>query len=117
VENVVVPDLAGWRLERMPALPEEAFFTLAPDWVCEVLSPSTTRTDRTRKVPIYARAAVSHVWLLDPLAQTLEVLRLESGRWVVLATHGGDETVRAAPLEAVAIDLTRLWAGAGTVER
>jgi Uma2 family endonuclease len=110
-ENVLVPDLAGWRRERMPVLPEEAFFALAPDWVCEVLSPSTRRTDRTKKLPLYARAAIPHVWLVDPLSQTLEIYGLESGRWVLLATHGGEETVRAVPFESVAFDLARLWSG------
>lgn len=109
-ENVLVPDLAGWRLERMPALPDEAFFKLPPDWLCEVLSPSTSRTDRTRKLPIYARAGIPHLWLVDP--EALEVYSLEAGRWVLLATHGGDETVRAAPFESVALDLARLWGAA-----
>ncbi len=105
-----MPDLAGWRRERMPSLPDDAFFTLPPDWVCENLSPSTSRIDRTRKLPIYARAGVSHAWLIDPATQTLEVYRLESGHWIVAATHGGDERVRAAPFEATALDLARLWA-------
>jgi Uma2 family endonuclease len=108
-EDVVVPDLAGWRRERMPSPPTEAFVTLPPDWVCEVLSPSTSRHDRTKKLPIYARVGVPHLWLLDPLVQTLEVFRLEAGYWVVLATHGGDEIVRAAPFEAVTVALARLW--------
>ena len=108
-ENVLVPDLAGWRRERMPALPEEAFFSLAPDWVCEVLSPSTSRTDRTRKAPLYARAAIAHMWLVDPGAQTLEVYGLESGRWVLLGAHGGDEKVTPVPFDSVAFDLSRLW--------
>jgi hypothetical protein len=108
-EDVLVPDLAGWRRERMPNAPTDAFVTLAPDWVCEVISPSTSRHDRTKKLPIYARAGVPHLWLLDPLAQTLEVYRLDAGHWVLLAAHGGEETVRAVPFESVAIDLRRLW--------
>jgi Uma2 family endonuclease len=108
-EDVVVPDLAGWRRERMPAAPTEAFITLAPDWVCEVVSPSTNRLDRTRKLPIYARAGVSHLWLLDPLAQTLEAFRLNAGYWVLMATHGGDETIGAVPFEVVGVNLARLW--------
>jgi hypothetical protein len=75
-EHVVVPDLAGWRRERMRAMPRQAFFTLAPDWVCEVLSPSTERADRGRKLRIYAEAGVAHVWFLKPADRTLEVLRL-----------------------------------------
>ncbi len=109
MEDVVVPDLAGWRRERMPSLPTEAFFTLRPDWLCEVLSPSTSRLDKTRKLPSYARAGVPHVWLIDPSAQTLDVYRLELGRWVVVASHGGDERINAEPFEAVTMDLGRLW--------
>lgn len=110
-ENVLVPDLAGWRRERLGTIPDEAFFTLRPDWVCEVLSPSTSRTDRVRKLPIYARADVPHLWLIDPAAQTLEVFSLEAGRWVLLATHGADEVVRAPPFESVPLALSRLWGG------
>ena len=109
-DDVLVPDLAGWRSERLPSVPEEAYFTLPPDWVCEVLSPSTSRVDRTRKLPIYARAAVPYAWLIDPATQTLEVYRLESGHWMVVATHGGDEQVRAVPFDAIELDLSRLWA-------
>jgi Uma2 family endonuclease len=68
--DVLVPDLAGWRRERMPVMPEVAFFTLAPDWVCEVLSPSTQRHDRHGKMPVYQRERVAHVWLVDPIART-----------------------------------------------
>lgn len=107
-DDIVVPDLAGWQRERLPHVPDEAFFSLAPDWVCEVLSPSTARLDRTKKVPVYARAGVRHAWLVDPVAQTLEIYRLESEHWVVAATHGGDERVAAVPFEAIALDLSRL---------
>lgn len=107
--DVLVPDLAAWRRERMPVIPDVAAFTLAPDWACEVLSPATVRHDRLRKMRIYAREGVAHLWLLDPQARTLEVYALEGERWVVLGTHGGDEKVRAAPFEAVALDLTLLW--------
>ncbi len=108
-DDVLVPDLGGWRSERLPSVPEEAYFTLPPDWVCQVLSPSTSRVDRTRKLPIYARSAVPYAWLIDPATQTLEVYRLESGHWMVAATHGGDERVRAAPFEAITADLALLW--------
>ena len=79
--DVLVPDCAGWRKSRMPLRPATAYFPLAPDWICEVLSPSTVQIDRARKLGIYAREGVSHAWLVDPLARTLEVLRLEDGRW------------------------------------
>jgi Uma2 family endonuclease len=107
--DVVVPDLGGWRRERLPSLPEEAFFAIAPDWVCEVLSPSTAAMDRVKKLTIYAREAVSHVWLVDPLVQTLEVLRLDDGRWTIASTWAGVEVVRAEPFEALDLDLTWLW--------
>ncbi len=108
--QVLVPDLAGWRRVRMPKMPETAYFTLAPDWVCEVVSPSTAQLDRTKKLAIYARAGVPHAWLVDPVAQTLEVLRLEQGRWVILATHAGAEVVRAEPFADVDLPLASLWA-------
>jgi Uma2 family endonuclease len=107
--DVLVPDLAGWRRERMPHIPEEAYISLAPDWVCEVLSPSTAALDRVRKLPIYAREEVSHAWLVDPIARTLEVLRLETGRWVLAGTWAGTTLVKAEPFEAVGLDLTLLW--------
>ncbi len=107
--DVVVPDVAGWRREKMPVLPNVAAFTQAPDWACEVVSPTTAGTDRVRKMRIYAREAVGHLWLVEPLARTLEVYRLENGRWLVAATHGGSERVRAEPFEAVELELTRWW--------
>ena len=108
-EDVLVPDLAGWRHTRMPGVPNVAFFTLAPDWVCEVVSPSTGRIDRTRKMRIYAREGVEHLWFVDPLARTLEVYRLEAGHWIVASVHGGNDVVRATPFEAVELALDRWW--------
>jgi Uma2 family endonuclease len=108
-EDILVPDLAGWRRERMPGYPDVPFFTLAPDWVCEVVSPGTERLDRTRKLPSYARAGVGHAWLINPLARTLEVLRLEHGRWSLLATHADDDIAHAEPFEAMELDLLLLW--------
>lgn len=107
--DVLVPDLAGWRRERLPRLPEQAYFALAPDWICEVLSPSTVAIDRVKKLAIYAREAVPHAWLVDPIAQTLEVLRLEGGRWTIVSTWSGSDLVRAEPFEALDVDLTLLW--------
>lgn len=107
--DILVPDWAGWRRERMPRVPDEAFFPLAPDWVCEILSPSTAALDRGRKRAIYAREGVPHCWLIDPGARTLEVLQLESGRWTILATHVGDEAVRAVPFEELELHLGQLW--------
>jgi Uma2 family endonuclease len=107
--DIIVPDLAGWRRERLPELPDEAFFSLAPDWACEVLSPSTARLDRTQKVPIYAREKVVHVWLLDPDGQTLEVFELDGDTFRLVATHGVDAVVRAVPFDAVDLELAVLW--------
>jgi Uma2 family endonuclease len=107
--DILVPDLAGWRRERMPTFPDVPFFEMAPDWVCEILSPSTVRVDRIRKLPIYAREGVGHVWLVDPRQQTLEVLRLENGHWVIAAQHEGAETIRAEPFDAVELDMRRWW--------
>lgn len=107
--DILVPDLAGWRKERMPERPSEPFFTLVPDWVCEVISPSSLRQDRIRKLPIYAREGVGHAWLVDPLARTLEIYRHQEGRWLLVGSHGGDEWVRGEPFEAVALDLLGLW--------
>jgi Uma2 family endonuclease len=109
--DILVPDLAGWRRERMPELTtDEPFFTLSPDWVCEVISPGTGKVDRARKLPIYAREGVSHAWLVDPLQRTLEVLRLEAGRWLIVGTFVDEEKVRGEPFEAFELDLSILWA-------
>ena len=108
-DDVLVPDLAGWRQERMPRVPSVAYFTLAPDWACEVVSPRTGRIDRSRKMSIYAREGFRHLWLVDPLARTLEIYRLEEARWMVVANHGGDDHVRAEPFEAIEIALDRWW--------
>lgn len=107
--NVVVPDLAGWRQERLRELPETAFYELAPDWVCEVLSPSTARLDRGAKRRIYAEAGVGHLWLLDPVAGELEAFQLEGRRWLLLATVQRGEEVRVPPFDAVAFPLDDLF--------
>jgi len=103
--DVLVPDLAGWRRERMPEQPTTAFYALAPDWACEVLSPSTIRVDRVLKLNIYGRERVPHVWLVDPIARTLEVFRLDGAGYRLLVAHGGDEPVRAEPFDAIELDL------------
>ena len=111
--DVLVPDLAGWRRERMPEIRDEPYFTLAPDWLCEIVSPSTARLDRIRKLPKYAAAGVRHAWLLDPLGRTLEVYELQGQRWSLAATHEGDEKVRAAPFDAIGLELGALWLSPG----
>jgi Uma2 family endonuclease len=109
-DDVLVPDLAGWRRERMPVLPDTAWFDLAPDWVCEILSPGTARLDRIEKMPIYATAGVRHLWLIDPAQRTLEAYENQQGRWLRIAAHADHEQVRVPPFDAVAIDLGGLWA-------
>jgi Uma2 family endonuclease len=111
VEDVMVPDLAGWRRERMPEVPDEAFFTLAPDWVCEVLSPSTAKLDLALKLPRYAKAGVAHAWLVEPKNRTLEVFDLGSGAPVLVSAFAGEDRVRAPPFESVEIALGLLWGG------
>jgi Uma2 family endonuclease len=108
--DVLVPDIAGWRREKLAALPSTAYFTQAPDWVCEVLSPSTETIDRAKKLGRYARAGVAHTWLVNPLLKTLEVLALADGRWSLAATHEGDVKVRTEPFDAIELELGALWA-------
>lgn len=118
--HIIVPDLASWRRERMPKLPETAFFETPPDWVAEVLSPATQRADRTDKLAIYAAFGVQHAWYVDPIARTLEVFTLVGGvdapntpsrKWLLAATFKDDDTVAAAPFEAHAFGLDVLWEG------
>jgi len=107
--DVLVPDIAGWRRERLPSVPDVAYMTLAPDWICEVVSPSTESIDRGKKLRIYAREGVVHAWLVDPLRRTLEVLALESGRLQQIEAHHGGASVRANPFGAIALELHALW--------
>ena len=107
--DVVVPDLTGWRRERLPILPDRAYFTQAPDWVCEVVSPSTAAIDRVKKLSIYPREGVSHAWLVDPIAGTVEILRLENGRWTILSTGSALDVVRVEPFLEVELDLSVLF--------
>ncbi len=109
-ESILVPDIAGWRRERLPDLPETNWIEVRPDWVCEVLSPGTVRTDRVKKMPIYARAGVPFLWLLDPENRTLEVYCLESGKWSLSRCFEGDDKVRAEPFQEIELNLGQLWA-------
>ncbi len=106
---VVVPDIAGWRRASMPTLPMTPFLDQAPNWVCEVLSPGSVRTDRAAKLPFYGREGVEHVWLVDPLAMILEVYALDRGSWRVVHIYRGDDPIRAEPFDAVEIPLGKLW--------
>jgi Uma2 family endonuclease len=107
--DVLVPDLAGWRRERMPVFPDAPWFELSPDWVCEVLSPSTAIVDRTRKQESYRVHGIPWVWFVDPLAKTIEVLSRSEQGWLVAGTFGGVGEVRIPPFDAVAIDIGALW--------
>ena len=97
----------------MPVLENVAYSEIAPDWVCEVVSPTSGRLDRVRKMPVYAREQVEHIWLVDPLQRTLEVYRLEGQRWMVVSTHGGEESIRAEPFAALELDMSRWWLESG----
>ncbi len=109
--NVLVPDLAGWRRERMPEMPRAPYFELAPDWVCEVLSPSTAGLDRVKKLAVYLKEGVTHLWFVDPDGKTLEVYRKEGERYAVAATFEGDDGIRAEPFDAIELELGALWRG------
>jgi Uma2 family endonuclease len=108
-DDVLVPDLAGWRRERLPAIPNAAALSLPPDWLCEIISPSSVRHDRIAKMRAYARNGAAAVWLVDPIARTLENHRLDDGRWLVVSTHAGDETARIEPFDAIELRLARWW--------
>jgi Uma2 family endonuclease len=107
--DVLVPDIAGWRRERMPQVPRVPHFDLAPDWVCEVVSPSTEQIDRGPKLGIYHRVGVSHVWLVEPLARRIEVLRRSPEGWLLVATYLGDAEAGIEPFDAVPLLLAELW--------
>jgi len=108
--EVMVPDLAGWRRERMPRLPRDHRIEVAPDWVCEILSPSTARTDRVIKMPVYARYGVPYLWLVDPLVHTLEAFALHDGRWTVIGLFQEQDLVSVEPFAEIALELGGLWA-------
>lgn len=107
----VSPDLAGWRRDRLSALPRSGPIEIVPDWVCEILSSSTQRYDMLVKRPFYADAGVRRLWYIDPEARTVTVSRLENGRWLELGVHGGEQIVRVEPFEAIEIALGSWWEG------
>ncbi|RXF73881.1 Uma2 family endonuclease [Hansschlegelia zhihuaiae] len=107
--DVVVPDFAGWRRERLPAEPQTTYIETPPDWVCEILSPSTERLDRGSKRRIYAEAGVGFLWLLDPSARILEAFALAAGRWLLQATFEMGDEVRVAPFDAVGFPMDALF--------
>jgi Uma2 family endonuclease len=109
-DEIVVPDIAGWKRERMSQLPDTAWFGLAPDWVCEVLSPATARDDRVEKLPIYARFGVTHAWLIDPNLCTLEAYENRGRKWLLLSALKGNDAVCLPPFDAITFSLAVLWA-------
>ena len=110
--DVLVPDVAAWRQERMAVVPDAAYFTLPPDWICEVLSLSTERIDRLDKMPVYARAGIAHAWLVSPRMRSIETYRLVDGQWMTAGIHKDAERARIAPFDAIELDLAMLWAEA-----
>ena len=108
--DLVVPDLAGWRRERLPTMPAAATIDVVPDWVCEVRSPSTQRHDRFKKMPMYFRHGVAHAWMVDPEAQGIEVFRRTADGWLLVLSASGDAVVRAEPFDAIELALATLWA-------
>ncbi|HET9067042.1 MAG TPA: Uma2 family endonuclease [Amaricoccus sp.] len=107
--DVLVPDLAGWRRDRMPTYPDAPWFDLVPDWVCEVLSPSTRRIDLTAKRRLYGHAGIAHLWFVDPIARTLEAFALKEGAWTLIAALNDAEEIRVPPFDAIAFPLSVLW--------
>jgi Uma2 family endonuclease len=108
--HVVVPDIAAWKRERLSPFPTTAFIETAPDWVCEVLSPSTQKLDRTDKLAVYAEFGIGHCWYVDPIARTLEVFALTGGKWQLAATFKDTDPVTAPPFEVHTFPLDVLWA-------
>ena len=108
-QHVVVPDLAGWRRERLPAIPETAWIDVPPDWICKVLSPSTEGYDRGEKRAIYAEAGVGYLWFIDPRSFLLEVFELRERKWVLVDTFRDDANVAAPPFAEAAFSLSLLW--------
>jgi Uma2 family endonuclease len=109
IDDILVPDLAAWRIERMPRLPTDAFFKTVPDWVCEVLSPSTRRLDRLRKLPLYGKHGVGHIWMINPDERSLETYSLYREHWQLGDIASDNERVRVAPFDAIELPLGLLW--------
>lgn len=109
-DDVLVPDIAGWRRVRLATIPEIPWFETPPDWICEIVSPSTERVDRTRKLPLYAAFGVELAWIVEPALRTIEILRRTSTGFALVGAHFGDTMINAQPFEAVTIELGRIWA-------
>ncbi len=108
--EVVVPDLAGWKRERLPKMPDTAYFAVVPDWVCEVLSPGNKEFDLEKKQLTYEKYGVAYYWIVDPIKKTLEVLVLQEGKYQLKGTFTGNEKINAVPFHEITMDLQYLWA-------
>lgn len=108
-ENILVPDLAGWKREKFSFREESNWISAAPDWVCEILSPSTLRLDKVKKMPLYAQFGVGYIWLIDPVAMTLDAFKLEAPRWVLLGSYAEQDHVKVEPFLELEISLGDLW--------
>ena len=108
-DDILVPDLAGWRRERVPASENHNWISVCPDWICEIVSPGTLQMDRVKKMRVYAQNEVPHLWIIDPIGKTLEVYRFQTGSYTVAGVYAENEKVRVEPFQEVEIDLTNLW--------
>jgi Uma2 family endonuclease len=107
--EVAVPDLAGWKRERMPTVPKDHRFEIIPNWVCEILSPSTASKDREIKMPLYARHGVRYAWIVDPFNREMEAMELKNGTWTLLSSFSEEDLVAVVPFDAITIALSDLW--------
>ncbi|HEY0140004.1 MAG TPA: Uma2 family endonuclease [Thermoanaerobaculia bacterium] len=107
--DIFVPDIAGWRRERIPEFPDAGRCEIPPDWLCEIISPSTAALDRVYKLPLYARQGITYAWIVDPVARTIEAYRLEGYHYSLIAAVEGEEPARIEPFDAIELPLKALW--------
>ncbi len=107
-KEVSVPDVAGWKKERMPVIPDGHKFQITPDWICEVLSPSTESIDREIKKPLYASFGVKYLWLINPINKVLEAFKLVNEDWEAQGVFSANERVKIEPFESAEICLEEL---------
>jgi Uma2 family endonuclease len=107
--HVLVPDIAAWRRERWLAKSSDPFITVAPDWICEGLSPSTEKYDKGPKRAIYAQHGVEYLWFVDARVPSLECFVLQNREWVLKGAFFDKETVCMPPFEALTFSLEMLW--------
>jgi Uma2 family endonuclease len=108
-DDVLVPDLAGWKRERLPEVPDVTGCAVVPNWTCEILSPSTATLDVRDKLPLYLRRGVEHVWVIDPVHKLLEVFARSGDLPQLLQSASGEELARLPPFEVFELDLAALW--------